>query len=151
MIQTEVNINGVSVPIIKDEGVKYYPISYVGEKVLLKYLAGGQLINNGYGDYIKTFSVDYGEATGGYQDTYCISEDGLKKILKNSRIGSLSVDQKKAMNKLLLHLDLPMICEDERFTYTVTQKMTTKHNEYIQDCINEVLEENPGIVWQKMY
>ena len=147
--QTEVSINNVNVPMIEEGEVRYYPISYIGSKVLLKNLTGNQLTQNGYGEYVKQFEVSYGLGTGGIQNSYCISEDGLKIILSNSKIGRLSLEQKRAMNGLLIYLGERLICEDERFSYDVPIGVVKKYTEYIQDCIKEVLEVDAGIVWQK--
>ena len=93
-LQKEIIINDVNVPIIENGGL-WYPISYLGNKILLKNLAPSQLRQNGYGKYMKEFKIDYGENTGGILKAYCISEEGLKIILNNSKIGRLSVKQKR--------------------------------------------------------
>jgi hypothetical protein len=148
-LQVEIIINDVKIPIIKEEEVRYYPISYLGNKVLLKNLSPVQLKQNGYGEYIKEIEVNYGECIGGVQNTYCISEDGLKVILKNSKIGRLLIEQRKAMNKVLEYLGMETIVEDERFIKRLEQNKILKYPEYIQDCINDILESEPNIIWQK--
>lgn len=148
-MQREVVINDVSVPIIEEKGGLWYPISYIGKKVLLKELAPAQLRQNGYEEYIKEFIIDYGENTGGILNAFCISEEGLKVILGNSKIGRLSVDQKKAMNGLLSYLGMELILEDERFIKTVLQDKILEYTEYIRDCIQDVLNIDPNIIWQR--
>lgn len=148
-MQVEISIGDVNVPIIEEGRNKYYPISYLGSKVLLKDLSPAQLRQNGYGKYIEKFKIDFGEDTGGVQNTYCISEEGLKVILKNSKIGRLSVEQRKVMNKVLEYLDMETIMEDERFVKKLNKEKILKYPEYIQDCINDVLENEPDIIWQK--
>ena len=64
------------------------------------------MIKNGYGKYIKQYEVNFSENTGGIQLTYCISEEGLKEILKYSRIGRLNIEQKRAMNEVCKYLDM---------------------------------------------
>jgi len=148
-LQKEIKINDVKIPIIEESEVIYYPISYMGDKILLKDLTANQLIRNGYGEYIKQLNIDYGEYTGGIQNTYCISESGLKVILKKSKIGRLSIEQKRAMNKVLEYLGLDLIMEDERFIKNLEKVKIIKYSGYIQDCINDVLKDNPNIIWQK--
>jgi hypothetical protein len=80
--------------------VRYYPASYLLEKVLLRSSYTPQIIKN-YKKYIEKFSIDYGYNTGGIQDVYCISEEGLRLILHNGKVGRLSIEQRKAMNGLL--------------------------------------------------
>jgi len=150
-LQDEIIINDVKIPVIKESEVIYYPISYMGSKVLLKILTGNQLIKNGYGEYIKELNINYGEDTGGLQNTYCISENGLRVILKNSKVGRLKVEQKRAMNKVLEYLDMETIIEDERFikTININKNKILEYSEYTQDCINDVLQEDTNIIWQK--
>lgn len=149
MEQLEITINDVKLPIIKEKGVKYYPISYLGSKILLKDLKANQLIKNGYGQYFKKFNVNFKIINGGIQNTYCISENGLKEILKNSKIGRLSVKQRKSMNNVLKFLNMETIPEDKRFIKAPSQEEILNYPEYIQDCINDVLQENNDIMWQR--
>lgn len=148
-MQEKITINNVALPIIKEGGEVYYPISFIGNKVLLKDLSGNQLVKNGYGKYIKQFEIDFGEKSGGIQLTYCISEEGLRIVLNNSKIGRLSLEQKKAMNKVLEYLGMEVILEDERFIKTIDKQSILNYSEYIQDCIDETLQKNPDILWQK--
>ncbi len=148
--QSEILIGNVKVPIIKDEGITYYPISFIMEKVLLKKTSQGGLQKD-YSQYIKKYKIDYGLYTGSIQNVYCISEEGLKQVLNNSKIGRLSIAQRKAMNVLLEYLHMDVISEDDRFLKRVSEEMLSKwnYNEYIKDCITYVLEIEPDIVWQK--
>jgi hypothetical protein len=127
----------------------YYPVSYIGSKVLLKDLKPNQLRENGYGDYLKQFRIDYGEGTGGVQDTYCIEKNGLREVLGNSKVGRLSVEQKVAMNGLLKYLGMETIDVEERFINRLSEDKIKEYNVFIQDCIYEVLKENPNIKFQK--
>ncbi len=148
-MQREVVINEIKIPVIEERSELWYPISYMGDKVLLKDLSPAQLRQNGYGKYFKEFEIDFGEYTGGLQNTYCTSEEGLKVILGNSKIGRLSIEQKKAMNGLLIYLEMELIIEDERFVKNITQEKILKYSEYIQDCIKDILKDDPNILWQR--
>lgn len=154
-MQVEIIIGEVKIPIIKEEEVLYYPISYLGSKVLLKDLSPSQLKQNGYGDYIKEFGINYGEysigeSQGGVQKTNCISQDGLKEILKNSKVGRLSIDQRKAMKKfcdyLYLNIDIDF---NKKFKESITEEELNEHDYWSKECINSLLEEMPNILWQK--
>ena len=149
-VQERVLIGEVSVPVIREDEITYYPISFIMEKVLLK-KTGQQGLQQEYSQYIKKLKIDYGKDTGGIQNVNCVSEEGLRKALNNSKIGRLKVDQKKAMNILLNYLHMDLISEDNRFLNKVSEEMLSKwkYNEYIMDCIKYVLENNPNIVWQK--
>ena len=148
MKQEELEIRDVKMPIIKDNNIIYYPISYIMEKVLLK-STGQAGLQKEYSQYINKFNIDYGLFSGGTQETNCISEEGLKKTLENSKIGRLNIDQRKAMNSLLEYLHMDTICEDDRFIKNVSKEVINKYNIYIQDCIEYVLKEDPNIVWQR--
>jgi len=147
--QERVIIGEISVPVIREDDVIYYPISFVMEKVLLK--KTGQKGLQKESQYIKNFKIDYGWDTGGTQNVNCISEEGLRRALNNSKIGRLSVEQRKAMNVLLDYLHMDLISEDDRFLNKVSEEMLNKwkYNEYIMDCIKYVLDNEPDIVWQK--
>lgn len=121
----------------------------MGDKILLKDLSPSQLKNNGYDKYISQFEIDYGETTGGIQLTYCIEEKGLKEILKRSKIGRLSVEQKIAMNGLLKYLGMETIDTGERFIDKLSDERIKEYILFIQDCISEVLKDKPDIKWQK--
>jgi hypothetical protein len=148
--QSEILIGDVKVPIIKDECVIYYPISFIMEKILLK-KTNTVSLQKEYSQYIKKFKIDYGLHTGSTQNVNCISEEGLKQVLSNSKIGRLSIEQRKAMNVLLEYLHMDVISEDDRFLKKVSEEMLNKwnYNEYIRDCITYVLKIEPDIVWQK--
>jgi hypothetical protein len=86
------------------------------------------------------------------QNVNCITEEGLKLVLGNSKVGRLSIDQRKAMNVLLEYLHMDTICEDSRFAKNISSvpdDMISEYNEYIKDCIKYVLSIDPDIVWQK--
>ena len=151
-MQKEIKLNKVVVPIIIEGEEVWYPINYMGNKVLLKDLAPSQLIENGYGQYIQQFSVNYGEGIGGIQNTYCISEDGLKEILKNSRLGRLNVDQRKAMKEVCKYLGLDIkIDTKEKFIDSYPEYKWCKYDFWSVECIESVLnsKENQNIKWQK--
>lgn len=150
-MQEEILIGEVKVPVIREEDVLYYPISFVMSKVLLKKTDQGGLHKH-YSEYIKKFKINYGSAIeGGTQEVNCISEEGLKKVLNNSKTGRLKINQKKAMNLLLERLHMDLISEDDRFLNKVSKEILDKwkYNEYIRDCIEYVLDGEPDIIWQK--
>jgi len=151
MEQEKIKISKIDVPIIIDEGgEKYYPIRYIGDKVLLKNLTGNQLIKNGYGQYIKQFNVDFGEGTGGIQSTYCVSEIGLKEILSKSRIGGLSVEQKKVMNTVCKYIGLNIeIDTEEKFLDSYPESKWREYDFWDAECIESILEKLPDIQWQR--
>jgi len=147
--QEEILIGDVKVPVIGDDNVLYYPISFIMSKVLLK-KTGQNDLQRDYSQYIKKYDVNYGRDTGGMRyDVYCVTEEGLKLILGNSKLGRLDVDQRKAMNVLLEHLGMETVCEDKRFVKSIPVELINKYNEYIRDCITYVLGVEPDVVWQK--
>lgn len=147
-MQEEIKIGDVNVPVVRNSDEVYYPINFVMKNILLK-KTGASGLQKEYSLYIKKFKIDYGTGAGGIQNVNCISEDGLKEILKHSKVGRLSVDQRKAMNILLEYLHMDVISEDDRFIKHINRDMIERYNEYIKDCIDHVLEINPDIVWQK--
>lgn len=149
-MQKEIEINKVKIPVIIEGKEGWYPISYIGSKVLLKELAGNQLIRNGYGEYIKQFNIDYGENTGGIQNTYCISEDGLKKILMNCKLGRLNVEQKIAMKEVCKFIKLDIIIDtEEKFLDSYPENKWREYDFWSVECIESILLHNKNIKWQR--
>jgi len=147
--QEEILIGEVNVPVIREDMELYYPISFIMSKVLLK-KTGQNNLQQEYSMYMNKYKINYGSsALGGTQEVNCVSEEGLKLILGNSKLGRLDIDQRKAMNVLLEHLGMETICEDSRFIKNVPVETINKYNEYIRDCITYVLKIEPDIVWQK--
>ena len=141
-------IGEIVVPVIRENDITYYPISFIMEKILLKKTRVATLQKE-YSQYISKHRIDYGIDTGGIQNVNCITEYGLKEVLGNSKIGRLSVEQKVAMNILLEFLHMDVISEDDRFIKKVSDDVIQEYNEYIRDCIEFVLKDDHDIVWQK--
>jgi hypothetical protein len=150
-MQKEIIINKVTIPAIEEDNTIYFPVNFIGEKVLLKEYKSNQLKRNGYGIYIKQLYIDFGKDIGGVQHTNCISKEGLIETLKNCRIGRLSIDQRKAMievcNYLNLDIEIDLL---ENFICTYPEaKWRSEHDFWVQECIEPVLKELPDITWQK--
>jgi len=150
--QEEVLIGEVKVPVIREDGELYYPISFITKKILLKQTSQNQL-HKEHSKYIKKFKIDYGSnVLGGTQDVNCINEEGLRQIINISRVSRLSVEQRKGMNILLEYLHMETVSEDikyDQFSKEISKEVINKYNEYIRDCIYNVLESDPKIIWQK--
>jgi len=145
----EITIGDVGVRIIIDEGVKYYPISYLSREVLLR--RDNDILNNKiqrdiYKDYIKYFNVYYNDKIP-YKTKY-ISEDGLKLVLSNSKASRLNSERRKALNVLLSYLDLPNVSEKEILINDISKEEMLLHNEYYRDIINEFISVNEGVKYQ---
>lgn len=150
--QKEIRINEVFIPVIEEGGEIWYPISYMGSKVLLKSLTGNQLIENGYGEYIKMFEVDFRKVvnTQGTQNTYCISEEGLKIVLNGSKIGRLSVEQKKVMKSVCKYIGLIInIDTEEQFLDNYEEELWRQYDFWSVECIEALLKAEPNIKWQR--
>ena len=151
--QTEASINNVNVPMIEEGEVRYYPISYIGSKILLKDLSPSQLRQNGYGEHINQFNVDFGkvlEGKQGVQYTYCISEEGLRVILLNCKIARLSVEQKKAMVGVCQHISLEIeIDTEEKFLDSYPETKWKKYDFWLVECIGSLLKVESDVKWQR--
>ena len=148
--QKNIQLGEVLLPEIKHKKITYYPLSYVIEKVLLKKGQSlSKLKENGYGDYIEKLSVNYNFNKSETQTTNCISREGLIKMLENSNIGGLSVNQRKSMNLLLDYLNLDTVSEKPRFVNTYNYANSGKYDEFEVDCIEGALKISPNIKWQR--
>lgn len=149
--QKTIELCGVKIPIIIEDGVEYYPISYLSEKVLLR--KGSILPNNKntekYSSYIKKYVIDMSFLNAGKQECRCISFDGLKEILLNLRSGRLSKEQKRRMNLLNKYLDVNKeVVVKDRFCNKPSANIINTYSEFIKDAIQDVLLENEDIIWQ---
>lgn len=148
MGQENIIINDVEIPVIRDGNKIYYPISFMGKKLLFKNLSSNQLIKNGYGEYIKQFDIDFGKNTGSVQYTYCIDEDGFKKILKNSNINRLDIKQRKSMKKICKYFEVNIkidLLENMLDEFDDWQE----YDFWSKECICEYLKYYPNIKWQR--
>jgi len=142
----------LKIPILIDkDNIYYYPISYVSEKILLR---KGSLLNNKerrkkFKEYLQFQYIDYGWDTGGLHETLCISEEGLKLLLQDLKLGRMDKKQKENLNLLLEHLRLPLVDTKERFKNNITNKELKQHNKFVQHSINEVLQKEQLVTYQK--
>jgi hypothetical protein len=150
--QKMIKIGEVDIPIIIEDGVEYYPISYLSEKVLLRkcsILSSSLTHVEKYGAYIKKFVIDMGFLSAGKQECKCMSFSGLKEICLILRTGRLDKEQKKRMKILnnYLNVSKEVIVED-RFCNKPDDSTIRKYSEFIQDAIRDVLSEDNDITWQ---
>lgn len=149
--QNNIKINGITLPEIIYENNIYYPFSYIYDKVLLK---GRQSIKtlkgNGYeNEFIQIkINFDFDYKNGGGQNTYCISKEGLIRLLQSSNAGGLTVEQKKGMNSMLNHLGLNLIDEKPRYLDKINYKNNNTYDEFEKDCIEEILKLDNTLKWQ---
>ncbi len=148
MQQEIVQIGEVNVPVIIENGIKYYPIKYISEKVLLR---KGNIISkqniDQYNEDVKIFSVSYEFVDGGIQDVRCVSEDGLRKCLDTVRLGRLDVDQRVGMNNLLQSLELELVNTQEQFINKLNKSMMKGYNAFLKDAIGDI--EGQYDEWQR--
>lgn len=148
--QKLIKVERVKLPVIKYDGIEYYPLTYTFEKVLLKNKQSVKLLKeNGYNDELKQFKVDFSFKDGGMHNTYCISREGLIDLLGKSNVGGLTVEQKQGMNFLLEHFNLDLIDEEPRFLEAVNYKNDNTYGEFEKDCIKETLKLDNDLIWQR--
>ena len=128
-------------PIIIDKGVRYYPISYITTKILLR-SGKNALINKNnrkkYKQHIKKFSVKFNE--GNIQEANCISEEALKEVLQNTKQGALSIEQRKSQNKLHEFLGIEKLNERDIIIQDLSKEYLDEHDEYTQDVIMKIIK-----------
>lgn len=134
MEQIQVKIGEVEVPLVIDGGEEWYPVRYIYEKVLLR--KGEVNIDK---NLIKKLEVDFSQSGGGIQETNCINRNNLLITIKKTRVGRLSVDQRKAQNGLHEYLGIDLLIEDERDVKIYNEEWLSELDEYTQDVVKEVL------------
>lgn len=147
--QNNVPIGDKTLPEISYIGNTYYPLSYTIEQILIKKKQPvKKLKDSGYNDYIIKLDVDYTFKGGGLQNTYCISKEGLMKLLNNSNIGGFTVEQKKSMNFLLDYFGMELISEKPRFVDNFNYMNSEEYDEFEKVCITETLKLDNALKWQ---
>ena len=93
-MQTNINIGEINVPIIEEDGQRYYPASYIGKHILLrgKKAVMNPSIREKYKDRIIKRELVFDEDN--VKESNLIREDALKEILERTRVGNLD-EQKR--------------------------------------------------------
>lgn len=144
MEQKSVQIGSVEVPIILDGGEEWFPVSYITTKVLLRSGKSG-LVNKHNKDsitnYLHIYTIKYGDKN--IQESRCINKIGLFELLKKTKVGSLSVDQRISQNDLHKYIGLELLPVDEQDTNKYNKKWLSEVDAYTKDIIsNELRIEN---------
>lgn len=148
--QKNVNLDGIILPEIRYNKRAFYPLTYVYDKILLKGKQNVSLLKErGYENDLVQLKVDFNFNNGGTHNTYCITIDGLIRLLKSSNIGGLTVDQKKGMNLLLEYLGQDLIDEEPRFLDDFEYESVGTYDEFEKDCIRETLKLDNDLIWQR--
>lgn len=148
--QKLIKVGQILLPEISCEKKKYYPLSYVFEKILLKNKQSVKLLKeNGYENYLRQFKVDFNFNNGGTHNTYCITKEGLIDLLSKSNIGGLIVEQKQGMNSILEYFNLDLIDEEPRYLDEINYKDNNTYDEFEKDCIEETLKLESDLIWQR--
>lgn len=148
--QELIEIGQTLLPEISYEKQKYYPLSYVFEKILLKNKQSIKLLKErGYDNDLRQFKVDFNFNDGGTHNTYCITKKGLIDLLSKSNVGGLTVEQKQGMNSILEHFNLDLIDEEPRYLDRINYKDDDTYDEFEKDCIEETLKLDNNLIWQR--
>ncbi|MGM7720528.1 hypothetical protein [Metabacillus sp. Hm71] len=148
MIQKEVLIGDVVVPIIEEGGDKYYPISYVTQKLLLRQKGGlvTKSVKDKYRDSIKEFEVDF--KSGSKQLCNCIEEEVLKELLSKTQTRRLSLEKRIQQNKLHIHLGIESLKLKESTIDEMTAHFLNEHDEYTKEIIQHEIETSKDLKFQ---
>lgn len=144
-MQSSVNICDVDIPVIVEDDVKYYPVSYMGNKVLHRQLKYPDIKDRGYNQYCKKYFIKFDE--NNIQESWCISEEGFKRLLTNTKVNKLR-NNKQAMQNvcdyfgLVIEIDL-----NEKFISKYEDWI--KYDFWIKECIESLLETEPVENWQR--
>lgn len=142
-MQEWIKIGNVDVPVIIDEGgEKWYPISYIVEKIMLRSNVNSVMTKGSkdlYKDYIHKIKIKFGDYN--VQEANCINEVALKLILGKTQVGRLSVQQRKSQNGLYRLLGLELLNEEEaEITYMSRDKLLS-HDKYTREIIQLDIED----------
>lgn len=138
-LQKWIKIGGIDVPVIIENGITFYPISFISENVLAR---SNAIITKKekeiYINELKSFEIRFGEKN--IQKTNCISEHGLINRLKNTHISRLSKEQRISQNVLHSHLKIDLISDLPLFIDKISD--TNMYDRYTLDLIVQYLNED---------
>lgn len=142
MKQELIDFGHAQCSVIYDNGERYFPLRYVVEKVLLRSKAGVKNMQNKseYKQFMKMCNVNFDHVKAGIQHTNCVSEDGLKMFLLNTQVGRLSVEARKAQNKIMAYLNLSLVSERELVIKNISYELLDEHDPEIRQLILDTVE-----------
>jgi len=126
-------IEDVEVPIIREDGVVYYAVTYLGDKLLKRENIINQTNYKKLSKYIRKYKIKFNEHN--IQECNCISEEGLLKLIEKMEPSRYNEEQKIAFNKLLEYFKLPTISVNKIIINEMNSEELEKHNEYYRDII----------------
>lgn len=139
----QVELDGVIIPYCEEGGEKWYPIKYVVEQFLLK---GYNAIHNkyGYDCFVKRYEIDYTFKGTASQKTYCMNKDGWIKYLSECKLNKNKDDNKLKRHNIFCDY---IGCDNNKYNMSIAEKPI--YDDYMNDCINNVLSENKDIEFRK--
>ena len=135
-------VGGVCFPTVKENGIFYYPVSWITTKVLKRSGKHGLLHHKNrdkYKEHIKEFTVEFDE--GNIQVTKCISEEGLKVLLSKTQWARLSSEQITMQNYLHEELGLPLLPTNTSKEFdTYNLDWLKEHDTYTSEIIEQQID-----------
>jgi hypothetical protein len=100
-----VKINGIEVPITRDEGGVYYPINYIMAKILNKQIGFSKIDKQQNINNIKVVKIYFGEKN--IQETQCFEYESFKKYLEKKKfnLGTFDEQSIKGYEQLLKYFN----------------------------------------------
>jgi hypothetical protein len=136
----QVELDGVIIPYYHEGGEFWYPIKYVVEQFLLKGY-NHISINDKYKNNIKRCVIDYSFKGTSSQETNCMNKQGWISYLKGCKLNKNKNENK--INRYNIFCDY-IGCDNK---YNIITKF--EYDDYMTDCINNVLESNKDIKFKK--
>ncbi len=129
MEQYSVLLGDKILPVIKEDGVQWFPITYVFMKVLER--KGKPILKCP----VRKYMISYEETNGGVQETNCISREDLINTLNKTKVGWLSVERRIAQNKLHKYLGLDLFPVDEQDTKEFNKNWLKEYDEFTKEIV----------------
>ena len=97
----------------------------------------GKSSKDRYSNYIKKYIINFGESN--IQEANCICKEGLIKLLSNTHVGRLNVEQRKSQNELHKYLGINLLPIDEIDTDIYNNEWLSEHSfERMEIVLNEI-------------
>jgi hypothetical protein len=150
MKQDTVKIGEVNVPVILDRGEKWFPVTFITTKILLR-SNKMTLINKGniniFGNKLRNFTIEFNQ--NNVQETKCINEFNLVESLRNTQVGRLTVDQRMSQNNLHRYLGIELLPVDEQDTAYYNTDWLEELDVYTREIVKLEIK-NENVEWNRM-
>ena len=129
------------IPVYEEDGVEWYPVSFISQKVLDRQKLTSTELMRKYGEYLSKKGIIY-KGQCSYIEANCLNYDGFNLWVNNMHIGRMNKIQKVEYNKMCDVFKVGRKVEErEIYLDKLDGYDFDKYDEYTKDCHDSILGE----------